>query len=118
MGRFTEHCKSEHKIFNEKQLNLKFYDQPTVSDDPEIRYLSADCGIQPRKSNNYGIPTDIIDVFKASSEEGDNSLNDFLANRLSNVRIHRLFIRAHKDVFELTSTSPLGLSNTTFFGVN
>jgi len=56
----------------------------TGSDDPEIRYLSADCGIQPSKRNNYGVPTDIIDVFKASSEEGGNSLNDFLANRLSN----------------------------------
>ncbi|KAG4067306.1 hypothetical protein HA402_000297 [Bradysia odoriphaga] len=56
----------------------------TGKDDPEIRYLSADCGIQPRKSNNYGVPTDIIDVFKASSEEGCNTLNDFLASRLSN----------------------------------
>lgn len=72
-------------------VNKEFFptslNQTTGKDDPEIRYLSADCGIQPRKSNNYGVPSDIIDVFKASSEQGYSDLNDFLANRLSNVSI-------------------------------
>lgn len=86
-------------LLNFVSLNIKYemkfyyhllrHNQTTGSDNPEIRYLSADCGIQPRKSNNYGVPRDIIDVFKASSEEGDNTLNDFLANRLSNVSIHQ-----------------------------
>lgn len=90
MGRFVKNCKYNARSSTISK-NFCFtlpisYTQTTGEDDPEIRYLSADCGIQPRKSNNYGIPTDIIDVFKASSEEGGNSLNDFLANRLSNVR--------------------------------
>ncbi|KAJ6637584.1 Cell division cycle protein 123 like [Pseudolycoriella hygida] len=54
-------------------------------DEPELRYLNADCGIQPRESNNYGIPTDVIEAIKASYEEGENSLNEFLASRLSNI---------------------------------
>lgn len=89
MGRFVKNC----NLFGLRELvsyidfNFKISSsQTTGDDDPEIRYLSADCGIQPRKSNNYGVPSDIIDVFKASSEEGSNTLNDFLANRLSNVR--------------------------------
>lgn len=65
-------------------------------EDPEFRYLSSDCGIQPNKRNNYGIPKDVIDMFRASnaanpstSTEGQieptNTLDDVINNRLENV---------------------------------
>lgn len=46
-------------------------------DDPEFRYLAADVGIQPTSRNNYGIPQDVINMFKASSNIPDD---DELAN--------------------------------------
>jgi hypothetical protein len=46
-------------------------------DDPEFRYLAADVGIQPTSRNNYGIPQDVINMFKASSNTPDD---DELAN--------------------------------------
>lgn len=67
--------------------------------------MSSDCGIQPSKRNNYGIPKDIIDMFRASShhdssdEEEDNetqsssnnpqtnTLDDFINNRLASVSV-------------------------------
>lgn len=59
-------------------------------EDPEFRYLSSDCGIQPSKRNNYGIPKDVIDMFRASSssssnEQTTNTLDDVINNRLENV---------------------------------
>lgn len=66
-------------------------------EDPEFRYLSSDCGIQPSKRNNYGVPRDIIDMFRGSSisniddsSEGSstqsvNTLDDFINNRLETV---------------------------------
>lgn len=61
-------------------------------EDPEFRYLSSDCGIQPNKRNNYGIPKDVIDMFRASSNssteqptESPNTLDDVISNRLENV---------------------------------
>lgn len=56
-------------------------------DDPEFRYLSTDCGIQPSKRNNYGIPKDVIDMFRASSNQSANTLDDIIANRLEDVRL-------------------------------
>lgn len=60
-------------------------------DDPEFRYLSSDCGIQPSKRNNYGIPKDVIDMFRSSNgkqnESGLNTLDDVINNRLENVCI-------------------------------
>lgn len=63
-------------------------------EDPEFRYLSSDCGIQPNKRNNYGIPKDVIDMFRASSSssngssasEHPNTLDDVINNRLGDVR--------------------------------
>ena len=46
-------------------------------DDPEFRYLAVDVGIQPTSRNNYGIPQDVITMFKASSNAPDD---DELAN--------------------------------------
>lgn len=45
-------------------------------DDPEFRYLASDIGIQPNSRNNYGIPQDVINMFKASS----NASEDQVAN--------------------------------------
>lgn len=61
-------------------------------DGPEFRYLSADCGIQPSKRNNYGIPKDVIDVYKSTNEEneteeGSISLDELLFRRLRNVSL-------------------------------
>lgn len=63
-------------------------------EDPEFRYLSSNCGIQPNKRNNYGIPKDVIDMFRPSSSSSDdpstsqspNTLDDVINNRLENVR--------------------------------
>lgn len=68
-------------------------------DDPEFRYLNTDCGIQPSKRNNYGIPMDVIDMFRASNTNSNdasnssneqtspNTLDDVINNRLENVCI-------------------------------
>lgn len=45
-------------------------------DDPEFRYLASDVGIQPNSRNNYGIPHDVINMFKASSNASDGDLNE------------------------------------------
>lgn len=52
------------------------------TDRPEFRYLTTECGIQPAKRNNYGIPKDIVDMFQHSSNEGCSSLDEFLSDRL------------------------------------
>lgn len=63
-------------------------------DDPEFRYLSSDCGIQPNKRNNYGIPKDVIDMFAnpqpdrsetESTDENTNTLNHVINSRLEQV---------------------------------
>lgn len=61
-------------------------------DDPEFRYLSTDCGIQPSKRNNYGIPKDVIDMFRASSNQSSNTLDDIIGNRLGDVRHFHYFV--------------------------
>lgn len=66
-------------------------------EDPEFRYLSSNCGIQPNKRNNYGIPKDVIDMFRPSSSGSDdattsqspNTLDDVINNRLENVSFKR-----------------------------
>lgn len=67
-------------------------DEDDEEEDPEFRYLSSDCGIQPSKRNNYGIPKDVIDMFRASSSTSSNetsdppnTLDDVINNRLENV---------------------------------
>lgn len=45
-------------------------------DDPEFRYLANDVGIQPNSRNNYGIPQDVINIFKASSATETEELNE------------------------------------------
>lgn len=49
-------------------------------DDPEFRYLASDVGIQPTSRNNFGIPQDVINMFKASSNVDDDVTEDTLAN--------------------------------------
>lgn len=49
-------------------------------DDPEFRYLASDIGIQPNSRNNYGIPQDVINMFKASSNPSDEQVANM--NRL------------------------------------
>lgn len=59
---------------------------PEDEDDPEFRYLPEDCGIQPNPRNNYGIPVDVINLFKTTQETTDEqdatTVNDLLINRL------------------------------------
>uniref|UniRef100_A0A336LZQ5 CSON005131 protein n=1 Tax=Culicoides sonorensis TaxID=179676 RepID=A0A336LZQ5_CULSO len=58
---------------------------PEEEDDPEFRYLPEDCGIQPNPRNNYGIPHDVINLFKSQStsdEQDAANVNDLLINRL------------------------------------
>ena len=45
-------------------------------DDPEFRYLASDVGIQPNSRNNYGIPHDVINMFKASNPATANNDDD------------------------------------------
>lgn len=59
-------------------------------EDPEFRYLSSDCGIQPNKRNNYGVPKDVIDMFQPSASGSSdtpptNTIDDVINNRLENV---------------------------------
>lgn len=65
-------------------------DASTDEDDPEFRYLTEDTGIQPSKRNNYGIPKDVIDVYRSGAseatggvaDEGRCTLNDLLFRQL------------------------------------
>lgn len=69
-----------NELKNEYNLNID-----DEQDDPEFRYLPEDAGIQPNPRNNYGIPHDVIDLFKNrnnSDEEFANNMNDLLLNRL------------------------------------
>lgn len=49
-------------------------------DDPEFRYLASDIGIQPNSRNNYGIPQDVINMFKASSNTSEELTDEQVAN--------------------------------------
>lgn len=60
-------------------------------DDPEFRYLASDIGIQPNSRNNYGIPQDVINMFKASS----NTSGDYSDEQIANV--NRLVIDQMQD---------------------
>lgn len=59
---------------------------PEEEDDPEFRYLPEDCGIQPNPRNNYGIPHDVINLFKnqrnTTDEQDATNVNDLLINRI------------------------------------
>lgn len=55
-------------------------------DGPEFRYLASDCGIQPNKRNNYGIPRDVVDMFKSEQPPAQNqTLEDIMVNRVREV---------------------------------
>lgn len=71
-------------------------------DDPEFRYLSTDCGIQPSKRNNYGVPKDVIDMFRVSSNQSSNTLDDIINNRLEDVRFYNRFMHM---LFEISSAN-------------
>lgn len=86
--------------FNEKYTSSLAFDWPSLHseeliqtgdevDDPEFRYLASDCGIQPSARNNYGIPQDVIDMFKASSSTSAE-LNDLELERLNNLLINQM----------------------------
>lgn len=45
-------------------------------DDPEFRYLASDVGIQPNSRNNYGIPHEVVNMFKASNSNEEEELNE------------------------------------------
>lgn len=66
-------------------------------EDPEFRYLSTDCGIQPSKRNNYGIPKDVIDMFRVTSNQSSNTLDDIINNHLRDVRfsVFAIYIYLH-----------------------
>lgn len=61
--------------FNEKHTNPLAFEwsqlesedfilQDDEVDDPEFRYLATDVGIQPTSRNNFGIPSDIVEMFQ------------------------------------------------------
>jgi hypothetical protein len=86
--------------FDEKFTSSLAFDWPTLQsdeliqtddeiDDPEFRYLASDVGIQPSARNNYGIPQDVIDMFKASSSTSAE-LNDRELERLNNLLINQM----------------------------
>lgn len=72
---------TECLAFNWEQLNGEVADSENI-DDPEFRFLTSDCGIQPNKRNNYGIPQDIINMFSESEISSSNCLTDLLQNRV------------------------------------
>lgn len=82
---FDETC-TQSLAFNWNELqNAISSNIDCEEDDPEFRYLPEDAGIQPNPRNNYGIPHDVIDLFKNqtnSDEQGANNMNDLLLNRL------------------------------------
>lgn len=59
-------------------------------DDPEFRYLASDVGIQPNSRNNYGIPQDVINLFKASSSQTNDDLNDQQLEHMNRLVIDHL----------------------------
>jgi D123 len=59
-------------------------------DDPEFRYLASDVGIQPNSRNNYGIPQDVINMFKASSNASEGDLTDEQLANMSRLVIDQL----------------------------
>lgn len=64
-------------------MNLYFQDS---EEGPEFRYLASDCGIQPNKRNNYGIPRDVVDMFKSEQPPAQNqTLEDIMVNRVREV---------------------------------
>jgi hypothetical protein len=61
---FTSSLAFDWKQLQEDEAISTSTDEP---DDPEFRYLANDVGIQPTSRNNYGIPHDVVNMFKASS---------------------------------------------------
>lgn len=59
-------------------------------DDPEFRYLASDVGIQPSSRNNYGIPQDVISMFKASSNNTDGDLTEEQLESMNRLVIDQL----------------------------
>jgi len=58
-------------------------------DDPEFRYLASDVGIQPNSRNNYGIPQDVINMFKASNQSEEELDEQQLVN-MNNLIINQM----------------------------
>lgn len=59
-------------------------------DDPEFRYLASDVGIQPNSRNNYGIPHEVINMFKASNAGDSEELNEEQLANMSRLVIDQL----------------------------
>ena len=78
-----EFCES--LAFDWEQLNNEPEIIDGLEDEPEFRYLPEDCGIQPTKRNNYGVPQDIINMFRSGSSGQGQSSGDSIINRLVEV---------------------------------
>jgi D123 len=78
--------------FNEAYSCSLAFEWNEEQDDPEFRYLANDVGIQPTSRNNYGIPQDVINMFKASASTENEELDE---QQLTN--INRLVINQMED---------------------
>lgn len=84
---------SEALAFEWPELDELYADRQAstdADDNPEFRYVSVDTGIQPSQRNNYGIPKDVIDVYRTPTESngtgeggsGRTTLDDLLFGQL------------------------------------
>ncbi|CAO1300908.1 unnamed protein product [Diamesa serratosioi] len=79
-----------------------FINTDDETDDPEFRYLASDVGIQPNSRNNYGIPHDVINIFKASNPsitDNDEDENDDITDEQIEV-VNRILISTLRDEIE------------------
>lgn len=86
-------------------------EQESEDESPEFRYLSSDCGIQPNKRNNYGIPEDVINMFQTSQSENmtydsTNTIDDVISNKLESVieisqKNHSPLTKLEKSLFQV-----------------
>lgn len=84
---------SDSLAFNWEQLWEEEVEEDS-EEGPEFRYLASNCGIQPNKRNNYGIPRDVVDMFKSEQPPAQNqTLEDIMVNRVREVILKYFLIK-------------------------
>jgi hypothetical protein len=70
--------------YDQEQLDElhNIMEDENVDDDPEFRYLPTDCGIQPNPRNNFGLPLDVINLFKNANNTDIEPTDQAALNRL------------------------------------
>jgi hypothetical protein len=66
--KYTQSLAFEWNQLKSDEIIENIEDDP---DNPEFRYLDSDVGIQPNSRNNFGIPQDVINMFKSNSTNAE-----------------------------------------------